>query len=135
MTKEALESHIALAGVCQCAALVKTIARRGQADKDAFEASASSILVTAPENTQQVYGALKNLSIGYKTLVSQLDSASTQKDAEITRYIASILGLERKLSKNSSALEELSNRVSHVQRQLAYVDFEDQQILTSLASI
>ncbi|MEM0909780.1 MAG: high frequency lysogenization protein HflD [Pseudomonadota bacterium] len=135
MVSNEFEIQLALAGVCQCASLVKSIARRGEADRDAFEASASSILVTAPENTQQVYGALSNLRIGFTTLVSQLDSNSVHKDAEITRYIASMLGLERKLAKKPAALNELSDRVSHVQRQLAYVDFENQQILASLAAI
>jgi high frequency lysogenization protein len=99
------------------------------------EASLSSILVTSPENTQQVFGSLQNLQIGFTTLVSQLDSDNKLKDAEVTRYIASILSLERKLSRNSKALNELGERVSHVQRQLAHLDFENNQITTNLASI
>ncbi len=128
------ERQLALAGACQAAALVKSIARRGVVDADALEASISSILVTSPENTQQVYGANSNLRVGFVTLVAQLDN-SGQKDAELTRYIASILSLERKLAKNRNALNELAQRVSHVQRQLAHVDFEHQQIISSLASI
>lgn len=128
------ERQLALAGACQAAALVKSIARRGVVDADALEASISSILVTSPENTQQVYGANSNLRVGFLTLVAQLDN-SGQKDAELTRYIASILSLERKLAKNKNALNELAQRVSHVQRQLAHVDFEHQQIISSLASI
>ncbi|GLR70385.1 high frequency lysogenization protein HflD [Agaribacter marinus] len=128
------ERQLALAGACQAAALVKSIARRGVVDADALEASISSILVTSPENTQQVYGANSNLRVGFVTLVAQLDN-SGQKDAELTRYIASILSLERKLAKNKNALNELAQRVSHVQRQLAHVDFEHQQIISSLASI
>nr|WP_136249700.1 high frequency lysogenization protein HflD [Ningiella ruwaisensis] len=130
-----IEQQLALAGVCQAAKLVQSIARRGEADENAVEASISSILVTAPENTQQVYGKLSNLKIGFTTLVDQLDSASKTKDAELTRYIASILSLERKLSRNNQALNELGQRVSHVQRQTVHVGFENLQILSSLASI
>lgn len=129
------EQHLALAGVCQSAALVQAIARKGEADSIAIEASISSILVTSPENTQQVFGSLQNLKVGFTTLVSQLDSNNKLKDAELTRYIASILSLERKLSANSSALNELGTRVSHVQRQLGHVDFENTQIVTNLAAI
>ncbi|MGQ8365661.1 high frequency lysogenization protein HflD [Glaciecola sp. 1036] len=135
MITKQIETQIALAGVCQAAALVKSISRLGNADEAAFEASLSSILVTSPENTQQVYGKLSNLRIGFTTLVAQLDNSSVQKDAEITRYVASILSLERKLAKNPKVMDELAQRVSHVQRQLAHVEFEHQQILTSLASI
>lgn len=130
-----IERHIALAGVCQAAALVQSIARKGSADAQAIEASISSILVTAPDNPQQVYGSLPNLSIGFSTLVAQLDNDSRHKDAEITRYVASILSLERKLSKHPSALSDLGERISHVQRQLAHVDFEHGQIMSSLASV
>ncbi|MFC3120584.1 high frequency lysogenization protein HflD [Agaribacter flavus] len=134
MLNKEQEQQLALAGVCQSASLVKSIARRGQADTEAFEASISSILVTTPENTQQVYGAISNLRVGFSTLIAQLDN-SGQKDAELTRYIASMLSLERKLAKNTNAMQELADRVSHVQRQLAHVDFEHQQIISSLASI
>lgn len=130
-----IERHIALAGVCQAAALVQSVARKGNADAAAVEASISSILVTAPDNPQQVYGSLPNLSVGFKTLAAQLDNTSRQKDAEITRYVASILSLERKLSKHPNALSNLGERISHVQRQLAHVDFEHAQIMSSLASI
>ena len=129
------EQHLALAGVCQSAALVQAIARKGRADADAVEASISSILVTSPENTQQVFGSLQNLAIGFNTLIAQLDSTNKQKDAELTRYVASILSLERKLSAKQNALSELGQRVSHVQRQLGIVEFENTQIITSLASI
>lgn len=129
------EQHLALAGVCQSAALVQSIARKGDADKIALEASLSSILVTSPENTHQVFGSLQNLKIGFTTLVSQIDSDNKMKDAELTRYIASIISLERKLSRHPKALNELGERVSHVQRQLEHLDFENVQIMTNLASI
>lgn len=135
MNTQYQEQHLALAGVCQSASLVQAIARKGEAQSSAVEASLSSILVTSPENTQQVFGSLQNLQIGFTTLVSQLDSDNKLKDTEVTRYIASILSLERKLSRNNKALNELGERVSHVQRQLAHLDFENNQITTNLASI
>lgn len=130
-----IENQLALAGVCQTATLVQQIARTGDVDEHACEASLSSILVTNPENPQQVFGALDNLGIGFKTLASQLSNKAGSKDTEVTRYIASILGLERKLSRNPKALAELADRISHVQRQLAHVDFQNAQIIGSLASI
>ncbi|MFC4699682.1 high frequency lysogenization protein HflD [Glaciecola siphonariae] len=135
MSHNIQEKLLALAGVCQTAGLVQAIARKGEANASAMEASISSILVTSPESTQQVYGALNNLQLGFKTLLEQLDNASKSKDAELTRYIASILSLERKLNANSAALNELAQRVSHVQRQAAHLGFESNQIISSLASI
>jgi high frequency lysogenization protein len=130
-----IENNLALAGVAQAAALVQQIARKGTANEEYVEASLSSILVTDPETPQQVFGKLSNLSLGYHTLVAQLSDKQAMKDTEITRYIASILGLERKLSRKNKAMSELGDRISHVQRQLAHVDFENPQVVTSLASI
>jgi len=135
MLNENIEKHLALAGVSQAATLVQQIARRGTVDKNAVEASLSSILVTDPDSPQQVFGQLSNLSVGYRTLVNQLSDKTSHKDTELTRYIASILGLERKLAKKPAAMSELADRISHVQRQLAHVDFDNTQIVSSLASI
>lgn len=135
MLVPAIEQQLALAGVCQAAALVQRIARQGEFDSKATEASLSSILVTNPENPQQVFGALDNLKLGFQTIVAQLHNQPGNKDAELTRYIASILGLERKLAKNSRAMAQLGERISHVQRQLNHVEFDNHQIIASLASI
>jgi high frequency lysogenization protein len=135
MTTELNEQLLALAGVCQAAKLVQTTAREGLADEVYAEASLSSILVTAPDNTQQIYGALNNLKLGFSVLIAQLDNSQQRKDAELTRYIASIISLERKLNRNRNALNELGERISHVQRQSAHVGYENAQIISSLASI
>ncbi|GEA06354.1 high frequency lysogenization protein HflD [Alteromonas sp. KUL42] len=135
MLETDIENNLALAGVCQAAALVQQLARRGSADADAVEASLSSILVTSPETPQQVFGQLSNLKLGYSTLAAQLSDKQNTKDTELTRYVASILGLERKLSKKPKAMQELGDRISHVQRQLAHIDFQNPQIVSSLASI
>lgn len=135
MLETDIENNLALAGVCQAAALVQQLARRGSADTDAVEASLSSILVTSPETPQQVFGQLSNLKLGYSTLAAQLSDKQNTKDTELTRYVASILGLERKLSKKTKAMQELGDRISHVQRQLAHIDFQNPQIVSSLASI
>ena len=102
-----IENNLALAGVCQAATLVQQLARRGSADNEAIEASLSSILVTDPETPQQVFGQLANLKTGYTTLAAQLSDKQATKDTELTRYIASILGLERKLARKPKAMQEL----------------------------
>lgn len=135
MLDKNIEQHLALAGICQAAALVQSVARRGTVDREAFDASISSILVTAPDTPQQVFGKLANLKLGYTVVSGQLSNHSSYKDTELTRYIASILNLERKLAKNHKALDELAERISHVQRQLAHVEFENSQIMASLASV
>jgi high frequency lysogenization protein len=129
------EKHLALAGVCQVAALVKQIARTGQYDKPAFQTSISSIVITDPEHTEQVFGALPKLELGFTTLKNQISNRTENKDTEITRYIANILSIERKISGNGKALAALGERVSQVQRQQSFMDLFDHQMMSGLAKI
>ena len=129
------EKHLALAGVCQVAALVKQIARTGQYDKPAFQTSINSIVITDPEHTAQVFGALPELELGFTTLKNQISNRTANKDTEITRYIANLLSIERKISGNSKALGALGERISQIQRQQSFMDLFDHQMMSSLASI
>jgi high frequency lysogenization protein len=129
------EKHLALAGVCQAAALVKQIARTGQYDKQAFETSINSIVITDPEHSEQVFGEITNLELGFTTLKNQISNKTDNKDTEVTRYIANLLSIERKISGNGKILAELSNRISQTQRQQSFMDLFDHQMMSGLASI
>lgn len=135
MPNNELEKVMALAGVCQAAALVQQASRTGQVEQTAFEASISSIVITEPEHTEQVFGGLQNLRLGLTVLESQLSNRPVNKDAEITRYVASLLGLERKLSNNKNKLNELGNRIEQIQRQQAHLDLFENQMMSNLADI
>lgn len=130
-----MDVQIALAGVCQAACLVRVLARTGKCDQDAFEATIGSIVETDPENTADVYGSIKGLQVGLETLQNQLSHKSKNKDSEITRYIASILGLERKLTKNPQQMAELGMRIEHIKRQQQHSSLYETQMVANLASI
>jgi high frequency lysogenization protein len=129
------ESNIALAGLCQAAALVKKIARNNEFDSHTLTTSLNSISMTAPENTEQVFGDTSQLVLGYKTLINQLGNQSNDKDLEVTRYIANLLSIERKLSSSNKTMSALGERISNIQRQQLHLDLTDSQVLSNLASI
>ncbi|GAB3015796.1 high frequency lysogenization protein HflD [Bowmanella dokdonensis] len=135
MTDREFDKSVALAAVCQAASLVQQFARKGKADEQAFSASMQSLLVTNPENTLDVFGQLSCLRLGYITLEAQLSNRPAAKDAEITRYIASLLGLERKLAKNAGKLAELGERMEHIKRQQSLYELLDEPMLANLARI
>ncbi|MFQ3236581.1 MAG: high frequency lysogenization protein [Paraglaciecola sp.] len=130
-----MEKNIALAGVCQAAMLVKQVAKQGTCDDLAFKASIASITITEPENTEQVFGQLDNVKLGFTALHNQLGNSTTDKDTEITRYIANLLSIERKLSKNDKLMTQLGERINNIKRQQLHLDLFDSQMLTNLASI
>jgi high frequency lysogenization protein len=129
------ESNIALAGLCQAAALVKQIARSNEFDSKALATSLNSIAITTSDNTEQVFGDVNHLALGYQTILSQLSNQSTNKDVEVTRYIANLLSIERKLSSSKKTMAMLGERISNIQRQQLHLDISDSQMLSNLASI
>lgn len=129
------QSNIALAGLCQAAALVKQIARSNDFDSQKLEVSLNSIAITESDNTEQVFGDIGQLTLGYQTLLAQLGNQSSGKDVEVTRYIANLLSIERKLSANKKAMATLGERITNIQRQQLHLTLTDGQMVSNLASI
>lgn len=129
------ESNIALAGLCQAAALVKQIARSNEFDSQALATSLNSITITSSDNTEQIFGDVNHLALGYQTLISQLSNQSTNKDVEVTRYIANLLSIERRISSSKKTMAALGERISNIQRQQLHLEITDNQMLRNLASI
>jgi high frequency lysogenization protein len=129
------ESNIALAGLCQAAALVKQVARSNEFDSQALVTSLNSIAITTSDNTEQVFGDVNHLALGYQTILAQLSNQSTNKDVEVTRYIANMLSIERKLSSSKKTMAALGERISNIQRQQLHLEITDSQMLSNLASI
>ena len=127
---------ITLSAICQVASAVQKIARQGSINDIEFSMLLKSIIVTSPNNTLEVYnGELENLKQGFYTLINQLGNESKNKDPEVTRYVVSLLSLERRLSKNSKKLSELSSRINQCQRQLEHYHITSETLVSSLASI
>lgn len=90
--------------------------------------------MTDPETPHDVFTDA-SLQDGYKAIVEQLGNSSKPKNAELTRYVVSLVALERKLSNRRDVLNMLGERISQVKRQLHHFDLLDEQVLANLASI
>ncbi|MEW7864166.1 high frequency lysogenization protein HflD [Aeromonas diversa] len=136
MSDKYQDRTMAFAGICQAAALVQQVARNGSCDEAALRESLSSILVTNPSHPLEVYNNT-HLAIrdGYRALVEQLGADGNQKNAELTRYVVSLIALERKLAKRKDLLGMLSERIGQIDRQLQHFDLLDEQIVSNMASI
>ncbi|MFM5463093.1 high frequency lysogenization protein HflD [Aeromonas simiae] len=136
MSDKYQDRTMAFAGICQAAALVQQVARNGSCDEAALRESLSSVLVTNPSHPLEVYNNT-HLAIrdGYRALVEQLGADGSQKNAELTRYVVSLIALERKLPKRRDLLAMLSERIGQIDRQLQHFDLLDEQVLANMASI
>ncbi|ELP6738155.1 high frequency lysogenization protein HflD [Vibrio vulnificus] len=133
MANTLYDRTIAFAGMCQAVALVQQIARNGHCDQDAFETSIKAILNTNPANTLDVFGNESQLKLGLECLVKGIDSTPT--GSEVTRYLISLMALERKLMGRNDAMSQLGDRIQMIQRQTEHYDLFEEQMISNVASI
>lgn len=134
------EQTITFAAICQVAYLVQQVSRDGQVNDSDLSMLLNSIITTSPENTLSVYGGeLANVKKGLELLVNHLgDSSGSQskvKDPEFTRYIISLINLERRLTKQPKQLAELGERIEASKRQLDHFPITSETLISSFASI
>lgn len=135
MANVTIEQTIALAGVCQACYMVQKIARRGEIDDSDLETALRSIVNIQPENTQAVYGGIDNIADGLKILNDQLGSKNQVKDPELTRYILSVLTLERKLMKSASSLTQLSKQIAEMDGKIEDYKITHDYVIEGFAKI
>lgn len=135
MSDKFQDRTMAFAGICQAAYLVQKVARDGTCDEASLRESLSSILVTDPKQPLDVFGNHLAIRDGYRALVEQLGADGSQKNAELTRYVVSLIALERKLTKRKDILNMLGERIGQIGRQQQHFDLLDEQILANMASI
>lgn len=128
------EQTLTLAAICQSAYWVQKLSRSGEIDNAELAILLNSIMNTTPENTLAVYGGdIANLKIGLETIVAHLGNQNKAKDPELTRYVVSLMSLERRLK--AKALGQLGDRIDQCNRQLAHFEITSDTMLASLASI
>src|SRR3569623_591350 len=111
------DQTLALAGVFQAVGLVRDVAHEGRADPAAVA----------------VYGGVRSLRPGLELMVKQVGQARTPENIEITKYVVSVLHLERQLAKNPAMLQRIGDGVEKARGQSAHFDITHENILASLA--
>lgn len=137
------DQTLTFAAICQIAHLVQQVSRNGQVNESELAMLLNSIITTSPENTLAVYGSdLANVKQGLELLVNHLgDSSSVNgkkgnvKDPEFTRYIISLINLERRLKKQPEQLAKLGERIEASKRQLEHYSITSETLIASFASI
>ncbi|TMM41933.1 high frequency lysogenization protein HflD [Colwellia ponticola] len=138
------EITITLAAICQVAYQVQHVSRTGHITDDDFSILLQSIIETSPVNTLAVYGGqLDNIKKGLEVLVNHLGgeevntsgNSKDNKDPELTRYIMSLINLERRLTKQPQLLDALGERINATKRQLEHYSLTSDTLTASFASI
>lgn len=114
------DATLALAGVFQATHLVREIAHHGTAEPALFEVCVRSIFELDPPDAESVYGGRAGLQTGLRLVATQLGGPGDKRDFEITKYVVSVLHLERKLMRNAGMLQRLRDGIERVRTQVGY---------------
>jgi high frequency lysogenization protein len=129
------DQTIALAGVMQTARLVQQLARDGKISGAAMETSLETLFKIDSNNVIDVFGSVSGVTTGLRTLRKQMSGDSKQQDLEITRYVISLLHLEKKLSRDKKMLKRIADELDRIKGQMNYFSLMHENVLASLGAL
>lgn len=126
---------LALAGVFQGIQQVIRIVDTGYDNQHEFEPLLHSLLKLEADEVIDVYGSVSNVEKGLKLIRDQLQHGATGKSPVLGKYVASVLNLERQLSKQHSMLDIIAARITNIKRLTDHTDIMDESILKAIADL
>ncbi len=129
------ELALALAGVFQAASLVKQIATTGMANSAVIESSLETLFKFDADSVDDVYGGVAGVSAGIREMNRQFSSARAERDVDVTRYVISILTLERKLSANRDMLDKIGKTLDNIKSNLDYFSLMHENTIIKIGQL
>ncbi|MGH8214130.1 MAG: high frequency lysogenization protein HflD [Rhodanobacteraceae bacterium] len=124
---------LALAGVFQAVSLVRDLARTGECDGEAMEASLASVFKLESSSAAEVFGGNAGVRRGLRVLIEQIEG--NDRDLPLFHMLVNILKLERSLSRNPEINRRLGEALEGMQRQLQHFPVTHPTIVARLADI
>jgi len=128
------DQTLSLAGIYQAASLVKQIANTGKANTAHIESSLETLFRFDVDSVDEVYGSIAGVSHGVKVLHQHLADRSS-RDIEITKYVLSLIMLEKKLSASPAMLDEISERLNKIESQFDFFSLSHENTFAKLGQI
>ena len=129
------ERVVALAGVFQAASLVDSIAYHGNANTVFIENSVESLFRQDATEAADVFGGVIGVQHGLRTLRDEFASRQGRRNILITRYVVSLLALERKLSSRPEMLERISDGLETMEQKMEFFSLEHENTFTGIAEL
>ncbi|WP_373016863.1 high frequency lysogenization protein HflD [Thiomicrorhabdus sp.] len=127
---------VALIGIYQSAKMVYDLATTGKTDESAFKSSINSLFCDQPKDTLDVFGGkAENIQLGVNTLLAQMssDQAIQNRNVEITRYVLSMIILEKKLNQIPDIMNQIYNMLETAKTQQNHFGELHDNVIASLA--
>ncbi len=113
---------------------MKQIANSGMANSAHIESSIETLFRFDADSVEQVYGSVAGVSHGVKVLLQHLKDKSN-RDLEITKYVFSLLMLERKLSANNRMLDEIDQRLKKIEAQFDFFSLNHENTFAKIGQL
>lgn len=123
---------IALAGIVQAISLVRQLAHTGKVSEEAFNASIYSLFQTDLADAAAAYGDLRSIRMGLEILTKQMGA---KPDRVITRYMLSVIHLQKKLARSKKLSTHLAQRMQQIKKQVDYFSLTHPTVISNLADV
>lgn len=134
MTHTKYDQTLALAGIYQAASLVKQIATTGNANNAHIESSLETLFRFDVNTVEEVYGSASGVSHGVKVLQQHLVERAT-RDIDITKYVISLIMLEKKLSADSRMLDKIDSGLKSIESQFDFFSLDHENTFAKLGQL
>ncbi|MGH8147254.1 MAG: high frequency lysogenization protein HflD [Rhodanobacteraceae bacterium] len=124
---------LALAGVFQALSLVREVAREGDCDNDAMQASLASVFKLESDSAAEVFGGNQGVRRGLRVLVEQVEG--DDRDLPLFHMLIAVLKLERSLARHAEINRHLGEGLEGMQRQLQHFPVTHPTIIARLADL
>jgi high frequency lysogenization protein len=124
---------LALAGVFQALSLVRDLAREGDCDSEALEASLASVFKLESDSASDVFGGNQGVRRGLRVLVEQVEG--NDRDLPLFHMLINVMKLERSLARHPMLNQRLGEGLAGMQRQLQHFPVTHPTILARLADL
>lgn len=127
------ERALAFAGILQALKLVQHTAYGKAVDQHALQTSINSIFKLDAESVIDVYTDVTGLYPGLSLVVSELGGKHKKPDIELSRYLLTLLHLERKLGKRADLLDTLQQDIRRAGSRAEIFTTTHENVIASLA--
>ena len=135
--KHAIQGRaIALAALVQTVRLVDDIARKGSCDAEDFHTLIDSLFASRGEAPDAPYGGVGKLRVGLKLCTRMLSGGELDRIKILMGYIAGLMALEKRLSRQPQMLAAIGEGIERIRRQSDYFgSHTHENIIASIAGL
>jgi high frequency lysogenization protein len=130
------DKTLALVGIYQSAKMVLELANDGQTNTDVMKVAIDSLFIQNPTSTLEVYGNdMMNVQTGITVLLAQMstDKNLQNRNIEITRYVLSMMVLAKKLRKDPTILNKISEILETAEHQRSHFSADHENVIATVA--